>query len=136
MEPFRIRAAKVATALLGPSSGFPFGIPLNQTRPNVGIKGQKTKGKPLSLTHTHTTHTNMFLGSRSFSRSPSGAPFYPFLGEGSPTTIDYRKEGYPYSRLSTGGPTVDEQNPAPLGSHDWLKPLFTGIYRRITFKGF
>ena len=24
-------------------------------------------------------------------------PCYPFLGEGSPTKIDYRKKGYPYS---------------------------------------
>ena len=34
-------------------------------------------------------------------------PFYPFvlLGEGSPTKIDYSKKGYPYSNLSTGGPS-------------------------------
>ena len=31
-------------------------------------------------------------------------PFYPCLGEGSPTKIDYRKTVYPYSNLSTGGP--------------------------------
>ena len=34
-------------------------------------------------------------------------PFYIsffFLGGGSPTKIDYRKKGYPYSNLSTGGP--------------------------------
>ena len=32
---------------------------------------------------------------------PSVVPFYPFLGEDSPTTIDYRKQfGYPYSNLS------------------------------------
>ena len=35
---------------------------------------------------------------------PPVVPFYPFLGEGSPTKIDYRKKGYPYSNLSTGGP--------------------------------
>ncbi len=30
-------------------------------------------------------------------------PFYPFVGEGAPTKIDYRKKvGYPYSKLSTG----------------------------------
>ena len=28
-------------------------------------------------------------------------PFYPFLGEGSPTKIDYRKSWYPYANLST-----------------------------------
>ena len=33
-------------------------------------------------------------------------PFYPFV-EGSPTKIDYRKKGYPYSNLSTGEPRVD-----------------------------
>ena len=26
---------------------------------------------------------------------PAVVPFYPFLGEGSPTEIDYRKNGYP-----------------------------------------
>ena len=34
----------------------------------------------------------------------SSSAFLPFLGEGSPTRIDYRK-GYPYSNLSTGVPT-------------------------------
>ena len=36
---------------------------------------------------------------------PPVVPFYPFFGEGSPTTIVYRKNGYPYSNLSTGGPS-------------------------------
>ena len=38
----------------------------------------------------------------------TGSPvvlFCPFLGEGSPTKIDYRKNGYPDSLLSTGGPS-------------------------------
>ena len=34
---------------------------------------------------------------------PPVVPFDPFLGEGSPTKIDYRKSWYPYSNLSTGG---------------------------------
>ena len=39
-------------------------------------------------------------------RSPS-RPFYPFLEEGSPTKIGYRKKkGFPCSNLSTGGPSV------------------------------
>ena len=29
-----------------------------------------------------------------------------FSGEGSPTKIDYGKKGYPYSDLSTGGPSL------------------------------
>ena len=40
-----------------------------------------------------------------------GALVVPFLtplfGEGSPTKIDYRKKGYPYFNLSTGGPSTD-----------------------------
>ena len=37
---------------------------------------------------------------------PNFCPFTAsFLGEGSPTKIDYRKKGYPYSKLSTGGPS-------------------------------
>ena len=32
-------------------------------------------------------------------------PFFPFLGEGSPTKIDYSKKGYSHSILSTGGPS-------------------------------
>ena len=35
---------------------------------------------------------------------PPEVPFYPFLGEGFPTQIHCRKNGYPYSNLSTGGP--------------------------------
>ena len=39
------------------------------------------------------------------SRSPV-VPFYPFWGEGSPTKTDYREKiWYPYSNLSTGGPS-------------------------------
>ena len=37
---------------------------------------------------------------------PPVVPFYLFLGEGSPTKVDYRKERHPYSNLSTGGPTI------------------------------
>ena len=40
-------------------------------------------------------------------------PFYPFLGEGSPTRIDYRKKGRPYSNLSTGGPSPRPQDTTP-----------------------
>ena len=40
-------------------------------------------------------------------RSPSSA-LYPFVGEGSPTKIDYRKNGHPYSNLSTGGPSCND----------------------------
>ena len=29
-----------------------------------------------------------------------------FWGEGSPAKVDYRKKGYPYSNLSTGGPSI------------------------------
>ena len=36
---------------------------------------------------------------------PPVVPFHPFLGEGSPTKIDYRKSWCPYSKLSTGGPS-------------------------------
>ena len=35
---------------------------------------------------------------------PPVVPFYPVLGEGSPTKIDYRNKGTPYSNLFTGGP--------------------------------
>ena len=36
---------------------------------------------------------------------PPVVVYYLFWGEGSPTKIDYRKKWYPYSNLSTGGPT-------------------------------
>ena len=48
------------------------------------------------------------------SLGPPVAPFYPFFGEGSPTKIDYRKNKYPYSILSTGGPS--------FLSHDLIIP--------------
>ena len=48
---------------------------------------------------------------------PPVVPFLtPFFGEGSPTKIDYRK-GYPYSNLSTGGPSCGCM-PSYLGQ--WL----------------
>ena len=53
---------------------------------------------------------------------PPVVPFYPFLGEGSPTKIDYRKKGYPYVNLSTKGPSLctnllDDVNPQfPAGA--------------------
>ena len=38
---------------------------------------------------------------------------HPFLGwEGSPTKIDYRKKRYPYSNLSTGGPSSGDTDMA------------------------
>ena len=42
------------------------------------------------------------------SRSPSSALLPTFLGEGSPTKIDWTTEKgwYPYSNLSTGGPSL------------------------------
>ena len=44
-----------------------------------------------------------------------GALSHPVLGEGSPTKIDYRKkQGYPYSILSTGGPRFDFPSPVLL----------------------
>ena len=51
------------------------------------------------------------LTSNGFSRlpflGPPAVPFYPFVGEGSPTKIDHRKSKnkYPYSNLSTRGPS-------------------------------
>ena len=37
---------------------------------------------------------------------PPVVPFGPFLGEGSPAKIGYRKKGYRFSNLSTGGPRL------------------------------
>ena len=42
--------------------------------------------------------------SKGYLGPPARCPFTPFLGEGSPTKIGYRKKWYPYSSLSTGGP--------------------------------
>ena len=44
---------------------------------------------------------------------PIVAPFYPFLGEGSPTKIDYSKKGT-LILTSTGGPGM-----ATIGSFSW-----------------
>ena len=45
-------------------------------------------------------HDSSWLG-------PPVVPLYPFFGEGSLTKIDYPEKGYPYpfSNLSTGGPS-------------------------------
>ena len=45
---------------------------------------------------------------------PTVVRFYLFFGEGSPTIIDYRRKGYPYSKLSTGGPSYSARPPAAL----------------------
>ena len=45
-----------------------------------------------------------FLQPEQAPRFPSSA-LLPFWGEGSPTKIDYRKKGHPFSNLSTGGPS-------------------------------
>ena len=47
---------------------------------------------------------------------PPDCPFsHTFLGEGSPTKTD-RKSWYPYSHLSTGGPSAGAANPILKGS--------------------
>ena len=51
------------------------------------------------LTKEHPTP-----GPKTPPRSPSSA-LSPFFLGGSPTKIDYRTKGYPYSNLSTGGPS-------------------------------
>ena len=59
----------------------------------VGLVGHLTQ-----KLRVPTPRSELYLG-------PPVVPFYPFLGKGSPTKIDYRKKGYPYSTLSTGGPS-------------------------------
>ena len=52
---------------------------------------------------------------------PARCPFAdPFLEEGSPTKIDYRKKGYPCSNLSTGGPSsfIQCRKGDNLGQHE------------------
>ena len=55
----------------------------------------------------NTPHFGVGNGHSSLHRL--GPPVVPFLTpwEGSPTKIDYRKSWYPYSNLSTGGPSGD-----------------------------
>ena len=53
----------------------------------------------------HTLYHSRYVSKREV-LGPPVVRFYPFLGEGSPTKIDYRKKGCPYSNLSTGGPRV------------------------------
>ena len=43
-------------------------------------------------------------------------PFYPLLGEGIPTTIDYTKSWDPYSNLATGGPSRTSNKIRYLGT--------------------
>ena len=45
-------------------------------------------------------------------KSPSSALLPLFLGEGSPSKIDYGKKGYPYSNPSTGGPSLGTERTA------------------------
>ena len=50
---------------------------------------------------------------------PLVVPFYPFLGEGSPTEMDYRKKGYPYSNLSN---LEDLGLTTPRHAQPWRSP--------------
>ena len=59
---------------------------------------------------------------------PVVVPFYMFFWEGSPTKRDCRKNGYPYSNPSTGGPRLSKQRWASklretTGLTDGLRPL-------------
>ena len=67
-------------------------------------------------------------------RSPARCPSHPFLfwGEGSPK-IDYRKSWYPYSNLSTGGPSQKEvpyeaQNSSFVDSGRTFVPFFFYLF--------
>ena len=57
----------------------------------------------LTKAQSKSTITKCWLHFGPFSTSRS-VPFYPLLGEGSPTKIDYGK-GHSHSSLSTGGPS-------------------------------
>ena len=48
---------------------------------------------------------------------PPVVPFYPSLGEGSPTKIDYREKGCPCSNLSTGEPSDHGYHPVGCGAY-------------------
>ena len=65
--------------------------------------GASTFGSLSHATHSRTVGSPFNTTKRTSTRSPSSASL-PFLGEGSPTKIDYSKK-YPYSSLSTGGPS-------------------------------
>ena len=56
---------------------------------------------------------------------PPVVPLPPFLGEGSPTKIDYRKKGYPFSTLSAGGPRRAKQLLAgfPCNHDIWFESI-------------
>ena len=61
------------------------------------LKLGSQNGPPLAWVSKGSLQLLLLLG-------PPVVPFYPFLGEGSPTKIDYRRNiGYLYSNLSTRG---------------------------------
>ena len=54
-----------------------------------------------------------------------------FLGEGSPTKIDYRKSWYPYSNLSTGGPRKQKGFRVKVQGFAEMKILFALPYDNL-----
>ena len=87
----------------------------------IELAGVRTLAKPVATG-----------GKRKHARetwSSSSALLSPFLGEGSPTSR-LQKKGHTYSKISSGGPTVDGRNPAPpkkpWGNHCLL--VFTGSH--------
>ena len=74
-----------------------------------GWIGMFIRGTIWVLTHGQVTLGGFLAKERCRLGPPARCPFSPkFCGrEGSPTKIDCRKKGYPYSNLSTGGPSKE-----------------------------
>ena len=94
-------------------SRFPSSFNLSETRTKRGFAGFAGFAEAPRLRVGFTMRELLQAGKGNlgnvvlFGSVPSQVPFYRFfLGwEGSPTKIDYRKKGYLYSNLSTGGPS-------------------------------
>ena len=84
------------------STGFPFKplAPVSLAPPP--LEAPRPPLAPAWLTPRHGRFRSWGVA-----RSPSSALLSPFLGEGSPTKIDYRKKGYLYSILCTKGPSLN-----------------------------
>ena len=95
------------------SFGFPYTLPSMIMEPDSGVLGPEGQ---VSCETGGRVKTHL---------GPPVVPFCPFFGgEGSPTKIDdrerkKRKNGYPYSNLSTGGPSA-------VGLSTARDPIYSG----------
>ena len=96
---FRSIARTVAQGRPQPQAAFGFRTRCTRRGFNLRLIGEKRPGIGPS-----GCSSRFHLCRATWVSRPPNSALLPFFGEGSPTKIDCREKGYPYSNLSTGDP--------------------------------